>query len=134
MKLTKSELRQIIQEELATMSEDTQKKVLTPSYIGPPPPKKKKVLPDPPWDADEKAVALHLNNPDVPNIEKKAYIQADPHNIPPGGKEWMITNYPDDPQSVGFKTALAKKINESQDKLYQMVQEELEAVIAERNR
>jgi hypothetical protein len=132
MKLTKSELRQIIQEELATMSEDTQKKVLTPSYIGPPPPKK--VISDPPWDADEKAVALHLNNPDVPNIEKRAYIQADPHNIPPGGKEWMITNYPDDPQSVGFKTALAKKINESQDKLYQMVQEELEAVIAERNR
>jgi hypothetical protein len=132
MKITKNKLRNIIAEELVTMSEDTQKKVLSPSSIGAPPPKK--VLPDPSWHADEKAVALHLNNPDVPDIEKKAYIQADPHNIPPGGKEWMITNYPDDPQSRGWKATLPKKVNESQDKLYQMVQEELEAVLAERNK
>ena len=143
MKLTKSELRQIIQEELTTMSEDTQKKVLTPSYIGPPHPKK--VIPEPPWDGDEEANARYFSNPDIPNIEKKTYVTADSQNYPPGGQEWMMTNYPDDVESIAWKADReaaaaaerakhAKKVNESQDKLYQMVQEELEAVIAERNR
>ena len=142
MKLTKSELRQIIQEELTTMSEDTQKKVLTPSYIGPPPPKK--VIPEPPWDGDEEANARYFSNPDIPNIEKKTYITANSQDYPAGGQEWMMANYPDDVESIGWKADRdaaaaaerakhAKKVNESQDKLYQMVQEELEAVLDEKS-
>jgi len=131
-----------VQEDPDPVPVRTQKKVLTPSYIGPPPPR-----PDYPAQPDmwapEEEVTKYLSNPGVPNFEKRLYVRADSGNYPPGGQDWMIANYPDDIESIAWKADReaaaaaerakhAKKVNESQDKLYQMVQEELEAVLDEK--